>query len=310
MTLSKLDIENIEKLINIEELILNVYNELINLEINDRKMEIYGKYDYLKSLYSIESNSFKEFDDIDKYQMIIEYIDNNYDKKNPIILQRIINQLNDIFLNYKHHLLYNQKNISADAIVERGNVITSQINQFITDDINSIFRLYLINNIKNTNNSEIKNSMIQYKYLNIFSNINNNNEIFNVNSDNNQVYLSYKALFQVLHNKRNIPEFVLNQILFERINTILNSLINELLDTPDNNLFDSSQLAQAFIISFYIQSCLNFVNDESILIFKDDINKNASNSISKEILLNCVDNVINEDENKPKIYSISFYEKK
>ena len=312
MTLSKIDIENIEKLYNTDELIFDVYNELIQLEINNKEKGMNSKYNYLNTLYSIEANIFMDFNDLDKYQQIIEYIDINYKKKNPIIIQRMINKLNRVFLNCKYNILNNKNELSIDELFDRGNAETSLIKQFISDDVNNIFRLYLINNIKSTNNKEIKDYMIQYKYLNLFSNINNDNdnEIALINSKNYQVYLSYNALFEILHNKRNIPNIVLDQILFERINTLLNSLINELLNIPDENLFDLSQLAQAFIISFYIQSCLLFVDDESIVTLKNDVNQNVKDSISKNILLDCVDNVINGDENKLKIYSISFYEKK
>ena len=304
MALSKVDVENIEGLYNTEELILGVYNELIQLEVNNQYSEMDSRYEYLKTLYLIEDNMFKEFDNFDKYQEIVNYIDNRYGNNGNIIVQRINNKLNRFLMDYKYSKLNSKQDLSTQDLFERGNIVTFNVRQFIYSDINNIFRAYLINNIKSSTNEEIKSFLIQYKFYNIFSNLNDIDELDNV-CNNSNVFLSYNALFQVLIKKNVIPDFILDFILSDYINSILNFMVNDLTSIPDKDLFDPYILTQAYVLSFYIKSCLLFADEKSINIFKKQIDDNVNNSISKQILMGSIDEM-KSDDTKPKIYYVSF----
>lgn len=304
MTLSKFDMENIEKLLNTEEIILGVYNELIQLEANKQYMEMNSKYDYLKTLYLIEANMFKDFDDLDKYQEIADYIDNKYGNKDSKIIQRIINKLNNLLMEYKYSELNNKQEISTQEMFMRSDIVTTQIKQFISDDINNIFRAYLINFINSCDNVELKDYLIQYKFYNLYSNLSNVEELDNIN-DNPNVYLSYNGLFQILSKKNIVPGHVLDYILSEHVNHILNFFVNDLISISDKDLLDSEKLVQAYILSFYIKSCLLFGNENSLDTFKKQIDNDIYDSRSKQILMNSIDEVKNNN-NKPKIYYVNF----
>lgn len=305
MTLSKNDIENIERLYNTEELILGVYNELIQLEVNNQYSEMNSRYEYLKTLYLIEDNMFKEFDNFVKYQEIINYINNKYGNNGNMIVQRINNKLTNFLMDYEYSKLNNKQELSAQELIERGSVVTSQVKQVIYNDINKIFRVYLINNINSCTNEDIKKFLIQYKFYNLFSNLNDIDELDN-SCENSNVFLSYNALFQILNRKNVIPDFVLDFILSDYINSILNFMVNDLTNIPDKDLFNPCILTQAYVILFYIKSCLLFADEKSIDAFKKQVDDNVNDSISKQLLMGSIDEM-KDDNDKPKIYYVSFF---
>ena len=188
MALSNIDKGNISKLFNITELILDTYNEMAALEIAHNDIELNKKIMYLSTISDIEQNTISEFNDINKYQDIIDFISSQSDEQDPIVIRRITTKLNEIFVNYQFNRLQNKTKLSLEESIQKGNILTSQVNSFISNDINNIFLGYLNNHIESISNEDLKNYLIEYKYINIFYNIKDDLDISKLvhNNENGQ----------------------------------------------------------------------------------------------------------------------------
>lgn len=300
MILNEQDIENIEQLINTTEIILNNYKKITNLEIKKNIKDIKEITEYLKLLSNIESNYINLIDTL-KIPTIIEYLENYQceNKDKLYILKRIVTKLSNIIFYNKYREYIKKKKLSLEEKVEKGKIINIELNDTIDKDIDKIFIKYLNDFINKYTNQQIKEILTDYKYKDIFLNIDNDSFIENYINDS-EIYLSFSALNDLL----NIPIAIRNIRLSTEINNRLNSHISNIAIKNDIELLNKSNLANVIINTIYVKSCLYYVDENTKQNLIQSIQEKLPKSMATTMLISSIEDAI-KNAYQPKIKKVN-----
>ena len=298
MSLTPTDYDNIKLLINTTSQIYYYYCQLIKLEKNNH---INNKYNtILKRIETFENTENNLLVDLiqnpDKIELILKNIKDNT-MINLLIKERIFiklkNQINKILFK---ELLINFKNKN----IQQGNFIQNEIKQTLTDDIFNMFRYFINQEIKNSSNKYIKEQLIDFKYKDLFLGLNTSKDIkdyINIKEVTLNFDFIYNFLEFVRHLKHNEDEKSFIKSIY--INDKIKLYINELLSIGDEQISNEDTIIKTTILKSYIKACLSFLNKEEKEYILDKINKQYSDTISKHILMDS----LNETD-KPIIKSV------
>lgn len=309
MTLTKTDYENIELIINTVNIILNNFNNLAELETNNKLDN--NKIDtILKELERLEEIENNLLIDLTKDENKIDLIMNTIEKINinPIIKNRIIIKLNKLLdkiiynkikMTNKLNIIFNSELEKIQFIFEKNNIFNNELNQALINDIFNLARFYLNKMIKNNTNSFIKKQLIEFKYNDMFLGLNSSKEIIdyiNVSDVTLSFDFVYEFIQTINNSNQNETEKEIIKSIF--IKNKINDYSLELLNIKNEEITNDEITVKAIILKSYIKACSNLLNDNE---FKEKFiaSLNSSNKISKFFIIDA----LNETD-KPKIYNV------
>lgn len=291
--------KNIILLFNTTKTIYETFNELMNLEIKNQTNtdEFQKKINYLniiqkkeKELITILYNNNYIIDNINNY------IKSNHPNIiNNLITTRMINNINMYNYNNKYKEIIRSTPNTIKEKIEKGNYITNQIQNDVITDINNIVYFYINNFSQNENNEIIKNTLINYKYQNIFI---NSEDIPKYN--NNNIYLTPDIIYNMNNKSYDINGTTIQTKKIFKNNIIMSKIeeyINDFINIPDIQFTIPEGIATATIIKFYIQAGLSLISIETKKELKKQIIKDIPNTLTKELLLDAFDTNINSNIN-------------
>ena len=192
--------DNLQKIIVISEKIIKIYNNLYNLEINNKKeTNLYKKYiSYLNLLTELESETYSSIseNDLSLFVGIIKESDPNIklndfslvinDKYNSYVYKRILNNLR--YENNKR--LINLFEKEDDELM----INSLLLDNLILEDIINAFIFETESSIKKTDNINYKNSFKMIKYLLSYLNKSIENNLKNGFNIPNKLFLTSTIL--------------------------------------------------------------------------------------------------------------------
>lgn len=304
------DIEILNKLFEIAKKILKIYNNLIDLELNNKKNtdEYKKQLDILDICLGVEENLYKKID-LEKIDDYIEYSDyenlftniTDYDLlvddiDNLLIYKRVYNKLNKIKNNKLINDYQDEKNKNDYPPFDLVKILESYIN-------NDIFKslILLIDNSLNDNiNKKYINRLIKSKYLISFLNTDIENDLKESVEVNNYLIIRYLAT----SDNEDIKD-ICNKLLHEYYLKYIKIHINNLIHIKDNDYQDDFQKIRSIILELIIRAFLDitpptFNNSNSydiVKIIEKEISLNNKNEISAHILKKLLIDIKVKDNN-------------
>lgn len=146
--LTKNDYDDINCLLNVTNLILDTYNDICTLEMNNNinSRQFNDQIERLKGTYTIEQNYYGNLcSTCEKNEEVINYIRKNYNYnekadiftagKKDIIARRILNKLQKTLLQNQILSLLNTKEVNLANFSKRSHYLSYLINMSLEDDI-------------------------------------------------------------------------------------------------------------------------------------------------------------------------------
>lgn len=283
MSLTNDDYNKIINYINITKKIYTLYCELIELEKENKIINKNNiKFIKLKTLEQDENKLLSQLTSTyEKTVLFQQYLNNN----NNIIDKNIIIRIN-IKLNKKikklcfKNMLENKSSILN--CYKYGQLAGQEFIQSIINDSYTLARYQLNQEIKKCNNKGVKDQLINFKYENLFLELDNDTEIINY-IDNTDILLSSDFYYDILffnNNDKNFKNKIINSVVIEK----LLSYINELIKIDDISIKNDDKMAFAIIIKCFIKAYrFSLTNNFSINI-DNNLNNSKAISILKEAL--------------------------
>lgn len=278
--LSKDDLEIINRMYGVIISIRNIYDKLIELEINNLKdsVEFKKNIEYLLIAREIEYDILYSIDN-DKIMNYLNYLSKDLDlQKNSInyILDGDYKSIDTLRFIEELLMIFNYKNKN-----------TIDVENAISDDILNTFLYYLKHNYSITNDKVYMKSLMVRYYYTIFTFKTLEVELiydkFNVNKKTTDRARHVAKLLGYGDEKYNYEK-----------NDILSSLMIEnmkkILDATDNDYKNPSILMMNYVRLLLISSCLknspSFIQKNMKISFNHylDFNKNVDNEISKKLV--------------------------
>lgn len=285
------------------EILHNYLNEIIE-RYNTIDQEIYNK---LKNLNESQKNT------------LLKHI--NYDYRKKLILEKLLskkninnNSLNDNILDiYSIEIIYfsfDRKYL--ENIEDINNLIESKKIKIIENELNSMNINYKYNNKKLTSlnnlDNEIKDSITNNKYKNLFTVINNNNFAVGWVIKNIRTNIELKYTFFQITSSQTINQELIKCENIDKLSKLENIVIKKFEKIDLNKINDAIKTNLNFINDFIL---INNNNQKSLIILCDlDYNKNLSKQLLfDEKILEEVQDIENEFLLQKKIeYNLKIYE--
>lgn len=321
-SLNKNEYEDLSKLINITIKIVNLYNKLYQLELNEKKQtKEYNLFvSKLKQCLTIENNIYNQImRNLEENKKIIYYLTEKYNKElihqnysnqllkldEMMIITRIISKLSRNFMNnfdktlsqekaQLYHSIYNSiktKNIIFVDIVKCFLPIVSEITEK-QSDLNITKYLKKIKYATSCIYQEIEKEMI----------ISN----FEINKN---PYISYKFFGQM----NGWPLELINEVTKVYCIEFYTNILNSMLVYDDKDLLDKSIMAEMLINQSFLRAIYLLLDDETIMDlnseFHDLIDDDDYQSIlnNREIVIDLIIKSYKKvkfDKSIPKIISL------
>ena len=284
MNLTKNDKDLIEKLLNLDKEIYNLYNHLANYEINNETLKYEEEKEKLKklidfedSIYKLENLTEKRIIDISIYcSNMIKYIyeEDIHDKKTDLSYKRILMKI--------------------------GNIITDKddknkiLKNFLLIDNTRTEMLYLNETIKTINKTSLKNALIKNeKYEELFINPCIEQELLDNNftfTDKN-IYESAKLISSYLNIESSIYEDLKTQYLLKCII----GRTKTLLLIPNTLTFFDDIKAISITHKCHIKAALIYLDDDIIEKLKEDVLSQDENRVNYNMVKEAF-NEVNDDK--------------
>ena len=245
---------NAERIINVTNSILNIYNQLIESKTN-KNIEKY--IEYIKNLslaLFVENNIYKEIiktdtDNFDSLLGIVSYSINqkNYDESTKeLMIDRIENYLDEIIYEDK----YPVETDDPDEFYEENNTIIEFecANDHIEEYINELDKLSI-----KTKNKQLRDSAIEFKYNLIFGS--KEQEKYYL-KENKKKHKSHKEKLIGYGHDEHIVEEVYSEYLTDRSLDIINILLE--------NSVDKERYIDDIINLTDLKACTNIMDFETL----------------------------------------------
>lgn len=311
MSLTPTDNDNIEMLFNTTKEIYNCYCDFISLEQNKKTEDehISKILNKMKLMENSEKNLILSFgEDIEKLKLVgdrIRFLSTFY---NPYLSKRILIKL-ELYLT---KLVFKKLIEVKKQVQERSQkqdmyyelyvkeLMQEQYNQEILSDIFNIRMYYINNEIRGNHNNYIVNQLIDFKYKDMFLNLNNDQHIidfYNIQSVDLRSDFSLNFMEMLYNVKYSKLDSEILKTLFIQKN--LFSSAESLLKKDNASMTNDDEIIEAIILKSNIKACMCLLDDNIKKSIIDFLKKQESNGISKDILISSLD-----DSNKPIIKDI------
>lgn len=326
---SKDELIEIEELLNISNTINNIYEQLYQLEI-DNKIESHNYQkliDYLKEKTTIENQkyaklNYKQCKNIFSFLLTSNKLlkENNtecllfqkYDDKIPRRIMSFLSKKIILDENYQQEnieLINNIGiNIPSDEITKILNK-NVKIEDAVRTDVLSILLTILNEYISNKKYNKYKNELIKLKYYILLINKDIEEQLlitkFNIS---NYIYLNSNILTNIL--KVHQEQYDLIKNIETELSTLIH--ISELLELKDTDYNNDKKNIESIIRQCYIRALLTLMNEEAVYnlnkkfydLLNDEeyLKQELKNSISENIIIYCFKC---QKQDRPKIRTLS-----
>ena len=284
------DQDNIKNLLNVTNLMFDIYSTICALEINNaiNSRQFNEQIERLKLIHITEQNYYNDLCSTqEQNQEVINFIRKtyNYDKnasifiakKEDIIIKRILYKLETSLMYHQFFSLFKTKNLDFSSFKKRSNCLAYLINMSIEDDINRCSLYFLQHKI---NNNYFRQELIEDKYKIIFYTIGNDN-IIEQYIFNDPIYLSTNLFCSLYGISDNVQKAISEQYLTNEYYNILNHINSK----DDINLVQKSEIIKTTILLCRLKASLCLLDIKTYeKLYQQYQQIKIKNSISKKLI--------------------------